>query len=85
MLKTPTRDVFGVIADFLASEPSQEQLLAYKLPEDLQTRLSYLLYQNREAELSCEERHELNDTMRADEMMTKLKLKAELRARGLEP
>ena len=83
MLKTPTRDVFGVIADFLASEPSQEQLLAYKLPEDLQTRLSYLLYQNREDCLSYDEEVELNDLIRADNLMSLLKTKTRLKQRGL--
>ena len=84
MIKAPIRDVFAVVTEFLASDPSEDELLVYKLPDDLQERLSYLLYQNREAELTCEERHELNDIMRADEMMTKLKLKTKLRMRGLE-
>ena len=84
MIIAPTRDVFAVITEFLASDPSEDELLVYKLPDDLQERLSYLLYQNREAELTCEERHELNDIMRADEMMSKLKLKTKLRMRGLE-
>ena len=83
MLKTPTRDVFGVVADFLASEPSHEQLLAYKLPEDLQTRLSYLLYQNREDCLSYDEEVELNDLIRADNLMSLLKTKTRLKQRGL--
>ena len=83
MLKTPTRDVFGVIADFLASEPSREQLLAYKLPEDLQTRLSYLLHQNREDCLSYDEEVELNDLIRADNLMSLLKTKTRLKQRGL--
>ncbi len=84
MIEAPVRDVFAVITDFLASEPSTEELLAYKLPDDLQERLSFLLYQNREAVLSCEERHELNDIMRANSMMTTIKLKTELRRRGLD-
>ena len=83
MIQAPTRDIFADIADFLASEPSDDELLEYKLAADIQERLSYLLYQNREAELTCEERHELNDIMRASEMMSKLKLKTALRRKGL--
>lgn len=84
MMKISERDVFAVITDFLSSDPSDEELLSYKLPDDLQERLSQLLYLNREAELTCEQRHELDDYMRANRMITKLKLKKELRMRGLE-
>ncbi len=84
MMKIDEHDVFAAITDFLSSDPSDEELLAYKLPDDLQERLGQLLYLNRESELTCEQRHELDDYMRANRMITKLKLKKELRMRGLE-
>lgn len=84
MIQAPERDVFAVITDFLAEDPTDEELLAYKLPEDLQKRVSHLLYLNREAELTCEQRHELDDYIRANRMITTLKIRTELRMRGLE-
>ena len=83
MIETPVRDVFAVITDFLADDPTDEELLAYKLPDDLQKRVSHLLYLNREAELTCEQRHELDDYVRADHMISRLKTKTKLRHRGL--
>ena len=83
MIEAPARDVFAVITEFLASDPSDEELLAYKLPDDLQARVSYLLVQNREAELTCEERHELDDYVRADHMISLMKTKTKLRQKGL--
>ena len=83
MIKVPVRDVFAVITDFLADDPTDEELLAYKLPQDLQKRLSHLLYLNRESELTCEQRHELDDYIRADQMISLMKTKTKLRQRGL--
>jgi len=83
MIEVPVRDVFAVITDFLASDPTDEELLAFMLPDELQARVSYLLEQNREAELTCEQRHELDDYMRANRMITTLKLNTELRLKGL--
>ncbi|MCY4061791.1 MAG: hypothetical protein OXG53_05445 [Chloroflexi bacterium] len=83
MIKTPARDVFAIITDFLAENPTDEELLAYKLPDDLQARVSHLLYLNRESELTCEQRHELDDYIRADHMISRMKTKTKLRQKGL--
>ena len=83
MIETPARDVFAVITDFLAESPTDEELLAYKLPDDLQKRVSHLLYLNRESELTCEQRHELDDYIRADHMISRMKTKTKLRQKGL--
>jgi len=40
MLNTPARTVFDEITDFLATEPSPQQIIAYHLPDDLQQRAS---------------------------------------------
>ena len=84
MIQERQRDVFAVITEFLAEDPSDEELLAYKLPDDLQERVHYLLDLNGEDELTCEQRHELNDYIRANRMITTLKIRTELRMRGLE-
>lgn len=83
MLKERQRDVFAVIIEYLVSLPSDEELLAYHLPDDLQERLSDLLKRNREAHLSVEEREELDDFVHADNMISLLKTKIRLRQRGL--
>jgi hypothetical protein len=76
------RTVFDVITDFLASEPSTEELLTYHLPDDLQARADELVERNGEGQLTFDEQQELFDFMRADEMMAMLKAKTKLRLRN---
>lgn len=73
------RTVFGVITDFLASNPTPEAIIAYRLPEDLERRAHELLERNGEDELSFEERQEMYDFMRIDQMMSMLKAKMRLK------
>ena len=47
------------VAILLTSSPKPEDVLAYKLPADLQERVSDLLARNREQVLSVEEKEEL--------------------------
>ena len=82
MIEIRERDVFAVITEFLADNPTDEELLAYKLPDDLQERVSELLYLNRESELTCEQRHELDNFIRADDMISRMKTKTKLRQNG---
>lgn len=84
MSSAATRTVFDVITDFLASNPSPEQLIAYHLPEDLQARVDTLVERNGEGELTFDEQQELYDFMRADEMMALLKAKTKLRLRNAD-
>lgn len=81
MQNVPVRTVFDVVTDFLASEPSSEELLAYHLPKDLQARVDELVESNGEGQLTFDEQQELFDFMRADEMMALLKAKTKLRLR----
>ena len=85
MINAPVRNAIDVVAEFLASDPSDEELLAYRFAEDLQARVHYLLERNGEDELTCDERHELDDFIRANRMMTSLKINRELRLIGLKP
>lgn len=85
MIKAPVRNPIDVVAEFLASDPTDEELLAYRFSDDLQDRVHYLLDRNGEDELTCEERHELDDFIRANRMMTTLKINRELRLKGLKP
>ena len=83
MIQERHRDVFAVIIEFLVSLPSDDEVLAYHLPDDLQERLSDLLRRNREARLTDEENAELDDFVHADNMISLLKTKIRLRQRGL--
>jgi hypothetical protein len=79
MLNTPSVTVFDVITDFLATQPAAQEILAYHLPEDLQTRVDELIERNGEGQLTFDEQQELYDFMRADDMMALLKAKTKLR------
>ena len=79
MQNSPVRTVFDVITDFLASEPSVEEMINYHLPEDLQERAHYLLERNGEDLLSPAESEEMHNFMNADEMIALLKAKLKLK------
>ncbi|MCA9906680.1 MAG: hypothetical protein KC547_22650 [Anaerolineae bacterium] len=79
MLNAPARSVFSVITDFLATNPTPEAIIAYHLPDDLQERAHYLLERNGEGELTPEEREEMLDFVRVDDMMSLLKAKMKLK------
>jgi hypothetical protein len=79
MQSAPTRTVFGEITDFLATNPTPEEIVAYRLPEDLQARAHELLDKNGEGELTPEEYNEMVDFARIDNMMTLLKAKMRLK------
>lgn len=79
MLNAPARSVFGVITDFLATNPTPEEIIAYHLPDDLQERAHYLLELNGEGELTPEEREEMLDFIRVNDMMSLLKAKMKLK------
>ncbi len=81
MLNAPVRTVFDVITDFLATEPSPQEIIAYHLPDDLQQRLDDLLNKNGEDLLTPAEREELHEFLNADEMFSLLKTKMKLKLR----
>jgi hypothetical protein len=79
MQNAPTRAVFDVITDFLASDPTPEAIIAYRLPSELEQRGLELLQRNRESRLTFDEQLEMYDFIRADDMMTLLKAKTRLK------
>jgi len=82
MQNATIRTVFGVITDFLASDPTRQEIIAYHLPDDLQARADELVERNGEGQLTFDEQEELYDFMRADEMMALLKAKTKLKLRN---
>ena len=65
--------------DFLASEPSPQEIIAFHLPDDLQQRLDDLLDKNGEDLLTPLEREELLEFLNVDEMFSLLKTKLKLK------
>lgn len=82
MAVAPTRTVFDVITDFLATNPTPDAILAYRLPDELERRASELLQRQRENNLNFDDELEMFDFIRADDMMTLLKAKTRLKLLG---
>lgn len=78
MQTIPVRSVFGEITDFLATNPTPQEIINYRLPDDLQDRACELLDKNGEGDLSSDEEREMMDFARVDNMMTLLKAKMKL-------
>ena len=68
--------LFDEILDFLASTPTPAQIIDYAPSETLQARLSDLLAINRTRKLSEAEQVELNEFLRMNRFMSRLKIKA---------
>jgi hypothetical protein len=84
MLQAPSlSNVFGVITDFLATNPTPEEIIMYRLPSALEAHAHDLLERNGEGQLSPDEIEEMHDFMRADEMMSLLKAKTRLKLKQL--
>jgi len=79
MTDTPIHTLKDVVTDFLGSAPSLEDIVAYRLPDDLQERAQLLLVKNREGSLSLEEREEMEEFRQLDHLMTLVKAKARLK------
>lgn len=73
------RTVFDVITDFLAADPTPQEILAYHLPDDLQQRLDELLDRNGEDLLTPIEREELQELINADILFSLLKTKTKMK------
>jgi hypothetical protein len=74
-----TRTLKDVVTDFLASAPRLEEIIAYRLPADLQSRAHLLLSKNQDGILTPEERADLEEFRQIDHLLTLLKTKARLK------
>ena len=79
MAQAPSRMLFTEITDFIVSEPSLNEIIAYRPSETLNERLHDLLYKNANDSLSGDEKHELDEFLRLDHLIRMLKAKARLR------
>lgn len=76
------QSIFTELADFLVSQPSLEEIAAYKVSAGVQQHIDTLLEKNREAGLSAEERLELEKILAVSHVMTLAKTKAQLKLAG---
>lgn len=71
-----TAPIYREITQFLASGPTREQILAFKIKPVAQERLEMLLETNREASLSPQEQAELETYLQLSEWVSILKARA---------
>lgn len=74
--------IFSELADFLVSQPTLEDIAAYKVSPGIQQRIDCLLELNREEGLSREERQEMETILAMSHLMTLVKTKAKLKLAG---
>jgi hypothetical protein len=79
MPSTPVRSVMTEVIDFLATSPTPEEIIAYRLPDELVERAHYLLDLNSAGELTPEQREEMLEFARVDDMLTLLVAKLRLK------
>ena len=79
MSYAPEQTVSDAMTDFLSSAPSLSEIVAYRLPSELQQRAHLLLDKNREGSLSDIERVEMEEFRQVDHFMTLIKAKARLK------
>jgi hypothetical protein len=79
MTSAPVQTIFDEIIEFLASSPSAEDLVNYQPSSMLQQRLDVLMDKNRSKGLSSEEQAELDEFLRMNRLMSRVRLKARQR------
>ncbi len=65
--------LYREITDFLATNPSSAQIIAFKISDEAQQRLEDLLDKNREEELTADETSELDAYLQVRDLMILLK------------
>jgi len=69
--------LYREITDFLATNPSPDQIIAFKISVEAQERLEDLLDKNREEGLTADETAELDAYLQARDLMILLKANAQ--------
>ncbi|MGK7889529.1 MAG: hypothetical protein AB4042_09355 [Leptolyngbyaceae cyanobacterium] len=69
----PSTQVYRYILDFLTSQPTPEQVAAFRPTPEMQARIRYLLGQSREGRLTPDESQELDEYERIEHLIIMLK------------
>ena len=80
----PEKTVFNEITDFLATNPTPQAIIDYRLPDYLQNYAHELLEKNGEGDLSEQEYEDMMDFVRVDQMMSLLKIKMRIKLKNEE-
>jgi hypothetical protein len=78
------KTIADIVTDFLGSAPTLEEIVAYRLPDELQARAHELLDKNRAGTLSDGDRAEMEDFRQIDHLLTLVKTKARLKLKARE-
>lgn len=73
------QSIFSELADFITSQPTLEDIIAYHISPSQQERIDDLLDRNREGMLSSEERQEMETYLIISHVMSLAKAKARLK------
>lgn len=65
--------VYRYVLDFLASQPTPEQIANFRPTADMQMRMQYLLLQNQADQLSPREQQELDEYERIEHLIIMVK------------
>lgn len=76
------QSIFEELADFIVSQPSLEEIAAYRVSEETDNRVHYLLEKNREEGLTPDEREEMTKFLTISHVMKLAKAKAHLQLKG---
>ena len=75
-MSATTIQTISELSDFLSSNPSPEQIAAYKASKRSQNRIRHLLMRNQSGLLTEKEQIELNEIEELEHSMTLLKIQA---------
>ena len=76
MAEVQTTNVWDEVLDFLTSSPTLEQISEFHASEALEMRAQYLLEQNRNNDLTPQEKAEIEELNQIDHFITMLKARA---------
>jgi hypothetical protein len=76
------RSIYNDVAEFLVSQPTLEDIAAYRVSSGVQQHIDDLLEKNRESGLSADERLELDKILAVTHLMDMAKAKAQLKLSG---
>ena len=79
MVDAPTREVFDVVTDFFASQPTDEEILAYEIPAEQQARFDALIEIDSTSRLTAAQREELGDYRFVEDVLARVKVKIKQR------
>jgi hypothetical protein len=70
------QSIFSEVADFMVSQPTLEEIIAYRVPPPVQQYIDMLLEKNREEVLTAEERIDMEKILTVSHLLSLAKAKA---------